>query len=72
VQTQTVLKIQNKSLRIKSLPLTPGSQSKRNPYIRRIGELSGIEAEKELEEGIQRSFVWYLKHVFQNKVVYSS
>ena len=65
-----VLQVQEKSLRLNKLPPTPGSPSRRAPDVRRTSELIGFEAKVGLEEGIQNTFDWYLKHIFQKEEVF--
>jgi UDP-glucose 4-epimerase len=69
---KTVLQVQEKTLRINPLPPTPGSPSRRAPDVRRTSELIDFDAKVGLEEGIQRTFDWYLKHIFQNEGVSAS
>lgn len=49
-------------------PATPGSPSRRCPKTTLLKELTGINGEISLQEGICQTFDWYLANVFQGGV----
>lgn len=49
---------------IAALPATPGSPARRCPDMSRMAELTGVRAQVGLEEGLQRTWDWYRREVF--------
>lgn len=45
--------------------ITPGSPERRQPDTRAVVGLTGVEPRVSLAEGLQRTFAWYRKHVFE-------
>jgi len=66
---ETVLRVQQKNSSINPLPANSLSPSRRAPDMTKTRELIGFEAKIELEEGIGRTFDWYLKYVFEDEGV---
>jgi UDP-glucose 4-epimerase len=53
-----------KQLEIVPLPATPGSPPRRCPDMTKTRELTGYEPQVGLEDGVQRTYDWYRRHVF--------
>jgi len=60
-----IIKTVGKSLKIKELPPTPGSPVRRCPEIAKATQLIGFTPRISLEEGIQMTFDWYKKNIFE-------
>lgn len=53
-----------KNITIIPLPSTPGSPERRCPDMSKLFELTRYKSKVTLEEGVQRTFAWYKKKVF--------
>jgi nucleoside-diphosphate-sugar epimerase len=61
----TIIKdVVGKNITIIPLPSTPGSPERRCPDMSKLFELTGYKSKITLEEGVQRTFAWYKKKVF--------
>lgn len=61
---EVILRVVGRKLQIVAKPETPGSPRRRCPDMTRAIELTGYRPRFSLEEGIERTFAWYLKNVF--------
>lgn len=68
---ETVLKVVNKDLTIKPMPVSPGSPARRCPSMKKTKECIGYEGVVSLEEGIQKTFDWYKEYIFDGDVISS-
>jgi nucleoside-diphosphate-sugar epimerase len=55
-----------RDLDIAAQPATPGSPARRCPDMSRMAELTGVRAQVGLEEGLQRTWDWYRREVFDS------
>jgi UDP-glucose 4-epimerase len=53
-------------LKIVALPPTPGSPSRRCPDMKRTIDFTGFCPAVNLEEGVRRTYKWYVDHVFSD------
>ncbi|WP_085784583.1 NAD-dependent epimerase/dehydratase family protein [Candidatus Nucleicultrix amoebiphila] len=63
---QLILNITNKNVTIKALPATPGSPIRRAPANDKICKLSSYSPRFSLEEGLKRTYEWYINHHFKS------
>jgi nucleoside-diphosphate-sugar epimerase len=61
---RTVLEVVGKELTIEPQPATPGSPARRCPDMSRMTELTGYTAKVGLKEGVERTYDWYRREVF--------
>ena len=54
-----------RAIKITDGGITPGSPVRRQPDIRSVVDLTGVEPRVSLAEGLHRTFAWYHDHVFQ-------
>lgn len=66
---QTVLKATGKSLTIDAKSATAGSPARRCPSMKKTTECIGYSGKVTLEEGIQKTFDWYQKNIFEGSEV---
>ena len=66
---ETVLKVVGKPLTINPKPATLGSPERRCPSMKKMKEFTGYEGKVSLEEGIQKTFDWYKKNIFDGNEV---
>lgn len=59
-------KIGRTDLEIVPLPQTPGSPARRCPDMRQTIAVTGFRPTIDLDEGIQRTYQWYMDNVFSN------
>ncbi len=52
-------------LTIKAMPATPGSPPRRGPDMKKTNAFTGYEAKIGLEEGVAKTYEWYVKNVFE-------
>jgi nucleoside-diphosphate-sugar epimerase len=64
---ELIVRVVGKPLRIAPAPTTPGSPSRRCPDMTLTSELVGIEADTPLEQGVRRTWAWYLPTVFERR-----
>jgi UDP-glucose 4-epimerase len=57
--------ISGKSLKIDSMPPSPGSPTRRAPDMEYTNNLINFESQVELYDGIQNTYKWYKKNVFE-------
>jgi len=61
-----ILKIMGKkNLRIKALPGSPGSPVRRCPDMAKANRVIGYEAKIDIEEGIAKTYSWYVENIFE-------
>lgn len=60
-----IVQVVGKPLAIAPAPTTPGSPPRRCPDMSLTSELVGFEAATSLEEGVRRTWDWYLPSVFE-------
>lgn len=61
---QDILDIVDRSLTIKAMPATIGSPVRRCPSMKKTKACIGYTGKITLKEGIQKTFDWYKKHIF--------
>lgn len=61
---ETVIKVVGKKLTVNPLPATPGSPERRCPSMEKTADAIGFSGSIMLEEGIQKTFDWYKKYIF--------
>lgn len=61
---ETVIKVVGKKLTVNPLPATPGSPERRCPSMEKAAAAIGFSGSIMLEEGIQKTFDWYKKYIF--------
>ncbi len=66
---ETVLKVVGKPLIINPKPATLGSPERRCPSMKKMKEFTGYEGKVSLEEGIQKTFDWYKKNIFDGNEI---
>jgi len=54
-----------KELVIEAQPPSPGSPARRGPDMSQTSELIGFQSEVGLDEGVQKTFAWYRKNIFE-------
>lgn len=64
-----ILKILDKDLKIVTKPETPGSPLRRCPHMTNTFELTGYQPIVGLEKGIELTYGWYKKNIFEKQVV---
>ena len=62
---QMCVEISGKTLTLDELPPTPGSPERRAPDMRATAKLLDYEAKVSLRDGIERTWNWYRKNVFE-------
>ena len=62
---QMCVEISGKTLTLDELPPTPGSPERRAPDMRATAKLLDYEAKVSLRDGIERTWIWYRKNVFE-------
>lgn len=62
---EKIIQITGKSLRIKEMPETAGSPSRRVPSTKNIREITKYEPEISLHDGIFETYQWYKEHHFE-------
>ncbi len=62
---ELVIRVVGKRLGIEARPPTPGSPARRCPDMSRTARLTGYRARISLEEGMQRTWDWYRRAVFE-------
>ena len=63
---EKILAIVGRDLHLIPRPATPGSPLRRCPDMGKTMSLTGYTPEVSLEDGIERTFSWYLKNVFED------
>lgn len=58
-------KAADKSLKIKTMPATPGSPARRAPDMSQTFELTGFKSQVDLSDGIARTYDWYRENIFE-------
>lgn len=66
---QDILDVVGKPLTIKAKPATPGSPARRCPSMKKTEDCIGYTGKVSLKEGIQRTFDWYKKYIFEGNEV---
>lgn len=66
---QNILKITGKNLMINAKPATPGSPIRRCPSMKKTKECIAYTESVDLVEGIQRTYDWYKKYIFDGEEV---
>jgi nucleoside-diphosphate-sugar epimerase len=62
---ELVLRVVGRKLRIQPQPATPGSPLRRCPDMKKTMALTGYAPQVSLQDGIERTFNWYLENVFR-------
>ena len=68
---ETVLRVVDKRLTIKPMPVSPGSPERRCPSMKKTKECIDYEGVISLEEGIRRTYNWYKQYIFDGDVISS-
>lgn len=66
---ETILKVVGKPLSINPKPATLGSPERRCPSMKKMKAYTGYEGKVSLEEGIQKTFDWYKKNIFDGNEI---
>lgn len=66
---ELVLKVTGCGLAVKAGPNAPGSPERRCPDMKKTYACTGYKGKVSLEEGIQRTFDWYRKYIFDGQEV---
>lgn len=66
---QNILDVTNRSLVIDAKPATPGSPVRRCPSMKKTVACIGYVGKVTLKEGIQKTFDWYKKYIFDGNEV---
>lgn len=66
---ELVLKVTGCSFEVKAGPNAPGSPERRCPDMKKTYACTGYEGKVSLEEGIQKTFEWYRKYIFDGQEV---
>lgn len=64
---ELIVRVVGKPLTIAPAPTTPGSPSRRCPDMSLTSELVGLRAGTPLEDGVRRTYEWYLPTVFEGR-----
>ena len=59
-------KVAGKSLKINAMSSTPGSPTRRAPNMTLTNKLLNYASNVSLSDGIERTFTWYRKNVFES------
>lgn len=62
---EIILKVVGRNLTLAPQPETPGSPRRRCPNMSKTIEMTGYTPEVDLESGVQKTFSWYQKHIFE-------
>ena len=65
---KTIVKIVGNDVKLKEMPATEGSPSRRCPSMKKTEEVIGYKGCVSLEKGIQKTFEWYKANVFSDNV----
>lgn len=66
---EIVLEVENKEYQIKEMPPSPGSPERRCPSMAKTSKITGYTPVVELKEGIQKTYEWYKRHVFEGNEI---
>ncbi len=66
---ETVIEVIGKPLLIDAKPATPGSPERRCPSMKKTIKMTGYHGKVMLQEGIQKTFDWYKKYIFEGNEV---
>ena len=61
---EIIIKTVGKNLEISPQPPTPGSPEKRAPEMSKVGSVIDFRSQVSLEEGVKKTYDWYLEKVF--------
>ena len=66
---KTILKVTSKDIAVDAKPATAGSPARRCPDMKKTSACIGYSGKVTLEEGIQKTFDWYKRYIFDGSEV---